>query len=99
MNLKMEKNKIDNQLAEELGITPKMVRFYALRMLTELAKGEQGSREEQTVLYNHSSMKNLNTILKPFSKHEINEMGEVVKSEMVAEGLHDHKVRAGYEWF
>lgn len=46
---------IDHQLARELGVKPKMVRFYALRMIVELAEGKPMSPERQRELFNQAS--------------------------------------------
>ena len=48
-------SEMDRKLGEELGVKAKMIRFYALRMIVELAEGEMMSPERQRELFNHAS--------------------------------------------
>ena len=56
--------RIDDLLGDELGCKARMVRFYALRMIVELARGKQSPNPEQRILFNKASVKNLKKVFK-----------------------------------
>ena len=55
----MENKKIESLIGAEIKCKPKMVRFYALRMIFELARGKPLTTPEQHALYNRASKANM----------------------------------------
>lgn len=53
---------IESKIGAELGISPRMVRFYALRMISELSKGRQIKNSYQRKIFSASSKKNMDKI-------------------------------------
>ncbi len=59
---KRDPKSIGSLLGKAIKCKPKMVRFYALRMLVELANGKQLSPDDQHRLYNKASIMNTNEV-------------------------------------
>ena len=53
---------IEDRIGDELDISPRMVRFYALRMISELSKGRQIKNPDQRKIFNASSKKNMDLV-------------------------------------
>ncbi len=48
---------LEGLLAEELGVDPKMIRFYAARMAIEISTGRMLTNSEQRHLFSRSNQK------------------------------------------
>ena len=55
---------LDALIGAELGCKAKMVRFYAIRMIHELARGKHLTNAEQRKIFNKSSRKNTEKVFK-----------------------------------
>lgn len=48
---------LEGLLADELGVQPKMIRFYAARMAIEISTGRMLTNPEQRHVFNRSNQK------------------------------------------
>lgn len=53
---------VERALAEELGVSVKMIRLYGLRMIVELSEGKQISKKDQHRLFAKGSLKTIRRV-------------------------------------